>query len=126
MFEGMKIGRTDHAGRDICCGDRILFHEHLDATRVTSHEDGWGRDIPLCRHDKFTIPAQDKDYTGTVVYDQNVCQFQVKWDEKHNISSWGSNQHTPRQGYDDLFGLLVNHGKGCTFTVIETGEPEAS
>ncbi len=119
MFEGMSVGRTDSAGRDIRCDCRVLFHEHMDGFRVTSTEDGWGRDRPLCRHDQLDVPSQDKDYFGRVVYSESMCQFVVKWDEKHKVTSWGSNQHRPRQGEDSLSSLLAPNKPGCSLTMID-------
>jgi len=81
MFEGMNTGKTDDNGCMIKCGDRVELFQHKEAYRETTAQDGWGRDIALCRHDQRDIPAREKTIRGTVVYSPKFTSFLVEFDD---------------------------------------------
>jgi len=81
MFEGLGVGRADDNGVEIKCGDRVLFHQFTDEYIQTHSQDGWGRDVKLCRHDQRTIEAKEKTIEGSVFYDPETTSFSVKFDE---------------------------------------------
>jgi hypothetical protein len=77
------IGRSDKNGVPIKCGDCVLVTERRAKYLATSTEDGWGRDIPLCRHDHYIVPEEIKVSRGTIVYSEHFCGFRV-----HFIDRW--------------------------------------
>ena len=81
MFDKMETGKFDSAGKPILCGDRVRYYEQKPGYRETTAEDGWGRDIPLCRHDQRDIPPREKTIEGVVVYDTVFTGFVVRFDD---------------------------------------------
>ena len=81
MFEGMETGKKDDNGRMIKCGDKVEFYQYKEAYRETTTEDGWGREVKLCRHDQRDIPPREKIIRGTVVYSPRFTGFLVEFEE---------------------------------------------
>ena len=81
MLNGISTGRKDAKGVEIKCGDRVSYYEFKEEYIETQTQDGWGRNVILCRHDQYKVPKTEKTIYGTVVYDPVSTGFVVKFEE---------------------------------------------
>ena len=81
MIKGISTGRKDANGIEIKCGDRISYYELKEGYTETQTQDGWGRNVTLCRHDQYEVPNREKTIYGTVVYDPESTGFVVEFDD---------------------------------------------
>ena len=79
MNEGQETGLLDANGQMICLGHTVQYYHRKNAHTPTTTQDGWGREIPLCKHDQVEVPAKEKMITGLVRYDPDMCCFFVQF-----------------------------------------------
>lgn len=80
-FDGMPTGKFDDNNKMIYCGDMVEYYIYKEGYTVKSVEDGWGRDVPLCRHDQYYKPATEQTIRGKVVYDYEWTGFVVQFED---------------------------------------------
>jgi hypothetical protein len=80
--DGTATSREDKNGIPIRCGDLVLVTEHTAAYREVSRQDGWGREVPLCKHDQCEIPETVKISHGVVEYSEQFCAFRVRFTDR--------------------------------------------
>jgi hypothetical protein len=78
---GFDTGRLDSNGKPIKCGDTIEFYEFKEGYTERYSEDGWGRQIRLCRHDQYKVPNKESTIRGVVTYSSQHTGFVVQFDE---------------------------------------------
>jgi len=81
MFDGLGLGKLDDNGVEIKCGDRVSFYQFKKGYTERHSQDGWGRDVELCRHDQYKVPDTEKTIEGTVVYSERGTGFIVEFDD---------------------------------------------
>jgi len=80
MFKGLPTGMNDSKGNMIHCGDRVSLRQYKSSYIEKTAEDGWGRTIRLCAHDRHTVPAKEETIYGVVVYNPDCTGFEVKFE----------------------------------------------
>ena len=81
-LSGFPIGRSDKNGVPISCGDRVIVTERTPAYLQTTTQDGWGRDVPLCRHDQQLVAEKVEVFRGVVGYSERFCAFRVHFSDR--------------------------------------------
>ena len=81
MFLGEFVGKKDDKGREIKCGDIVEFYQYKEGYLETHSQDGWGREVILCRHDQYEVPPQEKTIRGVVKYDPKITGFIVEFED---------------------------------------------